>query len=402
MYKLIDHFFKVCLRQKFLALTLVLFGVLQGFCLAPSFAQSSPSLNLAPVDHAGVPWKIAYVETRPFGNYAATLSSMVTQLHKMGWIKSVDGMPYEEGQIDAQVIWEWLARKKNEPYLQFLENGFYTYDKLKGEKADERTDEIVERLSKTKEIDLILVMGTEAGERLAPYNLPVNMMVMSTSNAYRAGIINGTEFSEKPRVWAHMDPYRFKRQIEIFYDVFKFKSLGVVFDDDVAGRNFAAIDDVMEVSKQYNFKVVTENIPQPAKYGANKAQFSVDLENAYARLSTKVDAVYVGLFAGRDPNLMPQIFSPLTKKKIPVFAQQSTDVASGALMALTRQSFAALGGFNSRAMVRILKGEQANKISQIYEDSPNIMINLDVAKAIGFRPRFELLLAADKIIKEKK
>jgi ABC-type uncharacterized transport system substrate-binding protein len=199
-----------------------------------------------------------------------------------------------------------------------------------------------------------------------------------------------------------MDPYRFKRQIEIFYDVFKFKSLGVVFDDDVAGRNFAAIDDVMEIAKEYKFKVVTENIQQSPKYGANKAQFSVDLEDAYARLATKVDAIYVGLFVGRDPNLMPQILSPLTKKKIPVFAQQSSDVSSGALMALTRQSFAALGGFNSRAMVRILKGEQASNVSQIYEDSPNIMINLDVAKAIGFRPRFELLLAADKIIKEKK
>jgi ABC-type uncharacterized transport system substrate-binding protein len=54
------------------------------------------------------------------------------------------------------------------------------------------------------------------------------------------------------------------------------------------------------------------------------------------------------------------------------------------------------------AMVRILKGELPSKIPQIYENSPNIIINLDVAKQIGYRPRFDLLLGADQIIKEPK
>ena len=53
-------------------------------------------------------------------------------------------------------------------------------------------------------------------------------------------------------------------------------------------------------------------------------------------------------------------------------------------------------------MVRILKGESPSKISQIYENSPNIIINLDIAKEIGFRPRFELLLGADQTIKAAK
>ena len=53
-------------------------------------------------------------------------------------------------------------------------------------------------------------------------------------------------------------------------------------------------------------------------------------------------------------------------------------------------------------MVRILKGESPGRIPQIYESSPNIMINLDVAKQIGYRPRFDLLLGADQIIKTSK
>lgn len=42
----------------------------------------------------------------------------------------------------------------------------------------------------------------------------------------------------------------------------------------------------------------------------------------------------------------------------------------------------------------------AGSIPQIYENSPNIVINLDVAKQIGYKPSFELLLGADEVIHE--
>jgi len=53
-------------------------------------------------------------------------------------------------------------------------------------------------------------------------------------------------------------------------------------------------------------------------------------------------------------------------------------------------------------MVRILKGESPAKVRQIYENSPNIIINLDVAKEIAYRPRFDLLLGADQLVKAPK
>ena len=402
MQKLITIYFKSLLKK--IVLTLVfMFSMMMGTFSSAVLAQTNnPTLSLAPVTHQGAPWRIAYIEARPFANYAATLANMVIALHKMGWIKSIEGLPYVKGQVDAQIIWAWMAQKKDEPYLQFLENGFYTFDKLKVDKVDARAQQIAQRLSQANGVDLVLAMGTVAAEKILPYEITIPIVSMSTSNAMEAGIVKGAEFSGVDQVWAHMDPYRYKRQMDIFYDIFKFKKLGVVYDDDTAGRSFAAIDDVLNVAKSRQFEVVFENIQQPPKYSANKKPFAEDLRAAFTRLAPQVDAVYLGLFIGNDPTQLAYELEPLVSRKIPVFAQQSNDVSSGALMSLARQNFSGVGAFNARAMVRILKGESPSKISQIYENSPNIIINLDIAKEIGFRPRFELLLGADQTIKAAK
>lgn len=403
MQKLNANYSNFLLRKCLLSI-IVWLGICQGSLISQSYAQpATPSSALSPTANAsGAPWKISYIETRPFANYAATLANLVTSLHRMGWIKSIDGLPYTKGQIDSQIIWDWLAEKKDEPYLKFSQDGFYTFDKLKGPEYKVRAQQITQKINQPNNSDLVIIMGTESAKEILSAGLSVPAVSMSTSNALQAGIVKGAQFSGDDLVWAHMDPYRYKRQVDIFYDIFKFKTLGIVIDDDVAGRSYAAIEDVLEVAKTRNFQVVIENVDQPAKYGKNQKQFAIDMEAANTRLAAKADAVYVGLFIGSDPKQLAKVLAPLVSKKIPVFAQQSNDVNNGALMSLARQNFAGVGNFGAKVIVRILKGELPSKISQVYENSPNIIMNLDVAKEIGYRPRFELLLGADQIVKASK
>lgn len=398
MKKLFFKFFAIKNRLIFCALL----SLLCGFFPLHSHGQSVNAIDLTPVDHSGVPWRIAYVEVKPFANYAATLANIITSLHRNGWIKSIDGLPYTKGQTDAHVIWEWMAKKQNEPFLKFVDDGFYTFDKLPSEDFSKRADQVVNRLNDSKDIDLVLAMGTEAAENISHHELAVPMVSMSTSNARESGIVKGDQFSGVHNVWAHMDPYRYKRQIEIFHDIFKFKTLGIAYDDDVAGRTFAAVNDVLEVAKARGIQVVFEKVKQPRKYGRKKDLFATDLEAAFTRLAPKVDAVYLGLFIDNDPKRVEQELSPLISKKIPVFAQQANDVARGALMSLARQNFSEVGNFNAHTIIRILKGEEPSTIPQIYENSPNIIINLDTAKLINYRPRFELLLGADQVVRAEK
>jgi ABC-type uncharacterized transport system substrate-binding protein len=284
--------------------------------------------------------------------------------------------------------------------LQFLRDGFYSFENLNPDEINALTENIISRLSTQKDIDLILVMGTESAQKISTDRHSIPVISMSTSNAMQSGIVKEAEYSGRDHIWAHMDPFRYERQIDIFYDIFKFKKLGLIFDDDQAGRSFSAYEDIMKVAKKRNFSVIVENVLQPKKYGANKDKFIDDLKLGYTKLSSKVDAVYHGLFIGSDPKKLSVPLSPLIEKKIPVFAQQVDDVSAGALMSLARADFSGVADFGAKAMIRVIKGEKAGSIPQIYENSPNIIINLDVAKKIGYKPNFELLLGADEVIHE--
>lgn len=356
---------------------------------------------LAPKTNNGKPWRIAYLETRPFVNYAATLVNMVRALKDMGWIDSTEGLPYVTNQLDTKEMWNWLATNKKGPYLEFVADAYYTYEGLKGPEIKEAAKPIIKRLKETKDIDIIMAMGTDSGRTMAVDDHKVPVIVMSTSNAVQAGIIKSVEDPGKDHVWAHMDPYRYRRQIEIFHDIFKFKKLGIAYDDDKPGKSFAAVDDVEEAAKAKGFEIVREIVKQPQKYGENKEDFYRDLIAAHTRLAEKVDAVYFGLFIGIEPQRQPEVFAPLVAKKIPVFAQQAPlDVRYGALMSLARADFKGVGRFNAEAMVRILNGTSPRKIPQVFENSPNIMMNVEVAKAIGYKPRFEILLVADELVEK--
>ncbi len=368
------------------------FGVLN------AAAQSGRDATLAPRTNHGKPFKIGYLETRPFVNYAATLANLVDALKDTGWLKTTETVPYQPQQTDARVIWNWLSAQKNEPFVEFVKDGFYTYDGLQGAEVKAASAKLIDRLKTKSDIDLMLVMGTDAGVALAVDDHQTPAIVMSTSNAVEAGIVKSAGYSKRDHVWAHMDPLRYRRQIDIFYDVFRFKKLGVVYDDDLAGRTFAAIQDLEAAAAVKGFEIVREYVKQPQKYGERKEAFYRDLEAAHARLAASSDAVYFGLFIGIDAKRLPAIFAPLSKSGIPVFAQQATDVRDGALLSLARVDFKGVGRFNAEAMARALNGVPLSKIPQIYENSPNIIMNLEVATRIGFRPRFELLLVADELI----
>ena len=376
----------------------LLCGAYPKLCIAEK--KFSP-IDYSPRTNAGKPWRIAYLETRPFVNYAATLANLVIRLGRLGWVKNTEGIPFEKGQVDSTIIWDWLS-SHNGQYLQFLRDGFYSFENLKLDEINILTESIISRLSIKKDIDLILVMGTESAQKISVDRHSVPIISMSTSNAMQSGIVNGSAYSGREHIWAHMDPFRYERQIDIFFDIFKFKKLGLIFDDDKAGRSFSAYEDIIKVAKKRNFSVIVENVMQPKKYGVNKDKFIEDLKYGYAKLSSRVDAVYHGLFIGSDPQKLHMSLSPLIEKKIPVFAQQVDDVSAGALMSLARADFSGVADFGAKAMIRVVKGEKAGALPQIYENSPNIVINIDVARKIGYKPSFELLLGADEIIREIK
>lgn len=342
----------------------------------------------------GKKFRIAYCETRPYGNYAGTLYYIVQGLKHLEWVDNVEGLPYQWGQTDTKSMWDWLSSRDVGPKIEFVKDGYYS---LNGDEAV--TQSVLQRLSQSQDIDLIIVMGTIAAERIANDRHCVPVMVFSTSNAVQSGIVSQTEYSGNEHIWAHMDPYRYRQQLEVFYDIFKFKKLGFVYDPSPAGQAFAGLADIKYVAAEKGFSIVGYEI-QGTKGEQDQERFAGDLLALHKKMANEVDAVYYTITPspGLKPEKLGEILEPLYANNIPVFSQLGEEeVRSGALLSVARADFSGVGSFGAEQIVNVLRRQPVGTLPQVYADAPAIAINMAAAKKIGYKPPFDILLVADKV-----
>ena len=376
----------------------LLLALLLVFCIAVAASAAEKGLTAAPHAEEGKKWRIGYCESTRFVNYAEHLYALVKGLTALGWLQGTEQFPYQPGQEDTRSLWEWLANRDLGPYLTFVADGYYSYDGTSQVTQKRKTDEIVRRLNHKKDIDLMLVMGTVAGKLVADDRHSVPVMVFSTSNAVAAGIVQSVETSGRDHVWAHTYPSRFKRQLEVFHDTFAFKRLGMVYEDSPAGRALAALNDAEALARERNFTIVRRFVADNQK---DKHRFFNDVHAAHRTLAGEVDAMYMTIYPGsRTFEMLPALMEPFYEKKVPVVTQLKGEVQYGALMSVADADFMGIGLFGAEAIMSVLKGGAIRNLPQRFESTPYIVLNLEVAKKIGYRPPFAILLVADRIYRK--
>lgn len=377
---------------KWLASVLALLLMLGSVSAAGPESSAGAEQSGAPALNNGKKWRIAYVESDPYVNYAGTFYYLIKGLEKIGWVKGVEGLPFKAGQEDARPMWDYLTSHDTGPYIEFVKDGFYSLISMPAD-ADAQ---LVDRLNTKQDIDLLIVMGTSAGRKLTGGKHNVRTMVFSTSNAVTSGIVKSENDSGSDQLWAHMDTMRYKRQIQVFHDIFHFKKLGMMYEDSENGRVYAALSDVQDVAKERGFELVTAFVEEP-KNADDNARYEADVLAASQKLATQVDAMY--LSSGRwNVSKLPQLLKPYYDNKIPVFSQQgSAEVENGALLSLYRANFSGVGSFGAETIAKTFKGTALRELPQIFGDTPSIVINLEVADRIGYKTPFDILLAADEI-----
>lgn len=339
----------------------------------------------------GTRWRIGYAESGTRSNYAGTLEGLVQGLNALGWIKLPAPMPYKRGQAESAPIWQWLSANDMGPYVEFVGDAYYT------EVNAASAGPLLERLARRGDLDLVIVMGTNAGKALASDQHRTPIMVFSATNAVQAGIITAVNDSGRDHVWAHMDPDRMRRQVEVFHDQFKFKTLGLVYENSDNNRILSAIPDVEEVARQRGIELRRVFVSRPPSETAPKEQYYADLTVAFTELAPQVDAMYLTLGVWERQRL-PELLAPFYAAQVPVFAQLgSEEVESGALLSLARPGFAGIGAFGAQSIGRIFSGVRPRELPQVFMDPPTIAWNVAVADMIGLRLPFEALLAADEI-----
>ena len=381
--------------KEFMKTFLVLFFISCQFVLTAVPAFAAPDAATAPTLNQGKKWRVAYIETGPYSNYAGTLFYLLKGLESRGWVKGVDKVPFTWGQLDTRVIWTHISSQPGfSAYIDFIPDGYYS---LKSKPGQEAT--VVKRFSEQKDADLLIVMGTVAGKLMAFDENQIKTVIFSTSNAFKSGIIKAADLSGRPKVWAHMDPYRYTQQLQVFADIFKFKKLGVVYEDSPNGKAFAAVDDIEAIAKEKRFAIVRRLIVGARNYD-DQQRYRKDLLQAHTELAQEVEGYYYAISSA--PGLRPEhlyaSLKPFYDKKIPVFSQLGDEeVSRGALLSIGRADFAGVGQFGAEQIVKLLNGANADVLPQIYSDTPMIALNLQVAKEIGYKPTFEILLVSDKI-----
>ncbi|MGI5912275.1 MAG: ABC transporter substrate-binding protein [Syntrophomonadaceae bacterium] len=337
-------------------------------------------------------YRIAYCETEPWVNYAGTLYALVKAFENKGWITNTAGLSYQEGQLDTAGMWEWLAQPDISPYLEFVKDAHFTLSTM----SEAQKEAMLTRLEKQDDIDLVITMGTTAGLLLAGDRLSVPIMVFSTSNAVRSGIIDSEQDSGSNRVWAHMDARVYRRQMAVFYDIFQFKRMGMVYEDSEIGRVYAAVDDAENLAEELGFEITALPVVEPVN-ADDQERYYQDLLTLHRQLAQEVDAMYLTM-APIEPARLAELLEPFYENKIPVFSQLGTEeVMAGALLSVARADFSGVGEFGASNMIQILQGTSPRELPQVFENVPHIALNLEVARRIGYKVPFEILLVADEI-----
>ena len=346
-----------------------------------------------PVMNNGQKWRIGYYEGGPYINYPKVFKKIVAGLVKLGWMEPVV-FPGTTDPADTELLWKFLSQHAQSDYLSFEEDAFWSAG-WSQETRDDCKMEIINRLNAKKDIDFMIAAGTWAAQDLANNSHSTPTMAISVSDAVRAGISATAEHSGLTHFHVKCDPDRYVRQIRLFHRLVKFKKLGVVYENTVEGRSYAAFDEIMQAAKERNFSVVTCEV---STHETDLSQTTDDIIKCHEKLCREVDAVFVTTHRGIDHSRMKEIVAPFLAQKIPTWSQRGKEeVRMGLLLSTTKSSFDAVGLYYATVMARAFNGENLGDIDQIFKEPEFIAINKKTAEIIGYTIPPSILKVADEI-----
>jgi ABC-type uncharacterized transport system substrate-binding protein len=350
----------------------------------------------SPILNDGRRWRIGYYEGGPYKDYQTYLLGLVNGLRYYGWLPDCELPKFKEND-NTKAVWNHLSEKEGCEYIEFVKEAYWSSDWYDSQRRRNKLDAVV--YLQQQKLDLIIAAGTWAGLDLATYSHRVPTLVISASDPVEAGIVRSPEDSGYDHVHAHCDPERYQKQIRAFYNIVRFKKLGVVYEDSEVGRIYASLSDVLKLSVERGFDVVScvatdEDIPEiEAMRGVLRC---------HEELASKVDAVYITAHRGVNPKWMPEVIQPLLDNKIATLAQEGENqVRKGVLLGISADlNDESMGRFHAQVVTRAFHGEKLRNVDQVFEERKKIVINTKTAEMIDFTIPESILEVADTIYKD--
>ncbi|QEI09439.1 hypothetical protein FXN63_19335 [Pigmentiphaga aceris] len=341
----------------------------------------------------GTRWRLGYLQGGDYGDYPIILSAIVRGMITLGWLEDLE---IPDARItSSQDIWAFLATKAKSQYVEFVPDGYYSPGNFNAKLRPEVRDALTARLNDKRDLDMMIAMGTWAGQDLARAQITVPTIVASTSDPVAAGIIASTDDSGRDHVHAKVEPERYQRQVQLFHDIVPFKRLGIVYENSAEGRTFGGVDAVEQMATRLGFAIEACHAPFN---NVTPAEAMQGAEACYAKVAAKADAVYLTVHRGVTSQSLGPIVDTLLKARLPSFSMLGSDeVRRGVLMSMAQADYSHVGLFHAEVMARIFHGAKPRELSQIWLSPAEIAINLKAAEIIGFDPPIDILLASDEV-----
>lgn len=389
----------------------MVFGVLLGLCLsvcAAATENAQATEGVSREDYAaqwpttprlrddGSKWRIGYYEGGQYRDYEVIFKATLRGLMALGWMDELALPP--ENDPEPGGFWRWLSSQARSDYLEFPADGWHAAGDFDRERRPVVVEELIERLNGPADIDLVIAMGTWAGQDLSTDAISTPVVVGSTSDPVASGIVASAEDSGRAHLHAKTEPGRYGRQVELFHDVFRFERLGVVYEDSVEGRSFAAIEEIETIAAARGFALETCHAPFNGVTREEAARAAID---CYREIASRADAVYVTVHRGVTPHSLPAVLEPLFEHALPTFSMLGEqEVRQGVLMSIAQLNYVYVGRFHAETIARILNGAQPRGLPQVWQAPAKIALNLETAERIGYDPAVDILMASDEIFIE--
>ncbi len=340
-------------------------------------------------------WRIGYFFSDDYADYPKTLLAIAYGLQQIGWL----GLPKIPDGLTGKQLWKLLSEGTESQYIEFVSDALWQSDSFESKNNPNIKQAMLKQIKNRMDVDLIIAMGTWAGQDMVNIGTPIPTIVTSTSDPVTAQIIKSPEDSGIDNLHARVHPERYQQQVRLFHEIASFKRLGLVYENSAEGRTYSAIAAVEQVADERGFEII----------GCNALSHSIPQEEAvqnvlkcYQEISSKVDAAYVTVHRGITFDSVKQIAKILLDARIPSFSMLgSEEVKQGILMSMAQADYSYIGLFYAETIARILNGEKPRKLKQIWADPAKIVLNLKTSRLIGFDPPVDILLAADDVYDEK-
>ena len=347
----------------------------------------------SPILNNGTKWRIGYYEGGPYSDYTDTMRTLVKGLIELKWLQEKQP-PELFGEMKKPYL-SWLSQC-NSPFLSFDARDSYSADWDDQKRAQIR-NVLLKKLQEGT-LDLVIAMGTWAGQDLANDAHRVPVLVLSTSDPVSAGIIKSADNSGHDHVTARVDLNRYFRQLRMFHRIVRFNTLGIAYENTPDGRIYSAIRQARQIARERGFRLILCEVNDTTSDTRKSDQSCIE---CYQKLSQTADAIYVTALTCIDRQL-PAVVDIFRAARVPSFSLLGSKfVKKGIMLSISSDSgYAALGRYNAMKFGAILNGVKPIELKQIFEDPPDIAVNMETIRQIGFKMPRSILHIATEIYEE--